>query len=178
MKLNIFNSWKSLGKMYGKELEFQTSRVPDKDLFVTYIRDKKSGNTVTRAYGKTREASLEATIRQLKTHDGDTVWNAIETGEPILAAAMPNKTPEKKVEWRDGVNHRHKAQKRIVGEKVEEDTKGRPESDRNPVAKNAHKFNKSVIFQDKKKTYNRKRSKEEIRKQTQEDIRKNSNVII
>ena len=105
MKLNIFNSWKSLGKMYGKELEFQTSRVPDKDLFVTYIRDKKSGNTVTRAYGKTREASLEATIRQLKTHDGDTVWNAIETGEPILAAAMPNKTPEKKVEWRDDLPH-------------------------------------------------------------------------
>lgn len=175
MKLNIFNSWKNLGRMFGKDLEFQTSKVPDRDLFVTYIRDKKSGNTVTRAYGKTKEASFDATVRQLKTFDGDEIWGAIESGEPLLA---PNRSENRKVDWRDGINHRYKAQKRIVGEKVEEEKSGRPESDRNPVAKHAHKFNKSVVMQDKKKTYNRKRSKEEIRKQTQEDIRKNSNVII
>lgn len=177
MKLNIFNSWKSLGKMYGKTLEFQTSRVPDRDLYVTYIRDKASNNTVTRGYGKSKEDALKNTVAQLRSYEPQSIWDAIESGEPILKAIQPNKPDEHKIEWRDGVNHRFKAQKRIVGEKVEDDMKGKPQTDRNLVAKHAHKFNKSVIMKDKKKTHKRM-SKKEILDQTEEDIRKNSNVII
>ena len=38
----------------------------DKDLFITYIRDKQTKNTVTRYYGKTKEQSLQSTINFLK----------------------------------------------------------------------------------------------------------------
>jgi len=160
MKLNIFNTWKSLGKLFGKDLEYQTSKLPDKDLFITYIRDKKSRNVVTRYYGKTKEQSLQSTVSFLKKLDGQDIWDAIENNTPITR--IPDKASDNPVDWRDGANHRYRAQKRIVGEQLEdieftesEDKDTKPKIN-NLVAKHARKFNKSVVMRDKKNDYKRK----------------------
>lgn len=150
MRLNIFNKWNNLGRIYGKDLEYHTSRMKDKDLFITYIRDKDTKNVVTRYYGQTKDSSLKATIDFLKKIGAEATWEAIESGEPITR--LPDTKPERKVDWRDGVNHRYRAQKRIVGEKVED--KKKPPFN-NIVAKHAHKFNRSVAFKDKKNDYKR-----------------------
>lgn len=152
MRLDIFNRWTSLGKIFGKDLEYQTSKMKNKDLFITYIRDKQTKNTVTRYYGKTKEQSLQATTNFLKKIGGDAVWEAIESGEPVTR--LPEQEPERKIDWRDGANHRYRAQKRIVGEKVED--KDVKPSINNLVAKHAHKFNKSAVHRDKKNDYKRK----------------------
>lgn len=168
----MFNRWKSLGRIFAKELEYQTSKLRDKDLFVTYIRDKQTKNTVTRYYGKTKDQSLQATIRFLQKIGGDAVWDAIRTGEPVTR--LPMQEPERKIDWRDGANHRYRAQKRIVGEKIEESRKSKKRNKdddkpslNNPVAKHAWKFNKSAVFRDRKHDYRRK--EKHARKMTDEE---------
>lgn len=151
MKLGFFNRWKPLGTMYGRELEYQTSPVKGSGkVFVTYIRDKKSGNTITRNYGReTADAALQNTIALLRKIGPDKVMQAIEDGQPVVVAP---KEPEQKkdIDWRDGVGHSYKAQRRLVGEGEEKPVI------RNFVAKHARSVNKAGPMKDKKNDYKRK----------------------
>lgn len=159
MKLNIFNPWRELGNYFGRTLQYQTSKVKGSNkLFVTFIRDAKSNATVAKAYGMSDEASREAVIKLLKSVGSEAVWNAIQTGEPIVQSQKPAVQPEtrKNIEWRDGINHRHRAQKRIVGEGEEIMEKEDKPKVRNFVAKHARAVNKGGPMKDKKNDYKRK----------------------
>lgn len=149
MKLNIFNRWKAFDKpIYGRPFEYQVAKADGgRNLFVAYIKDQKTGNLVTRAYGSDGENALKATLRILKDSGGEAVYKAIEDKTPILA--IPQKQPEKQIDWRDGVGHSYKAQRRLVGEQKEEKI-------RNFVAKHSRKVNKAGPMKDKKNDYTRK----------------------
>ena len=151
MKLNIFNRWEPLGTYAGRQLVYQTAKESGKNVFATYIKDAKSGNIVTKGFGLTKESSLSTTVALLKKIGGEAIYQAIETGQPVLAPAKAPE-PQKDIEWRDGANHSHRAQKRIVGEAKEEENK----KPRNFVAKHARMVNKAGPMKDKKNDYNRK----------------------
>lgn len=156
MRLNIFNPWRDLGNYFGRTLQYQTSKVKGSNkLFVTFVKDAKSNATVAKAYGMTNEASREAVLKLLKSVGGEAVWNAIQTGEPIVQSQKPAE-PKKDIEWRDGINHRHRAQKRIVGEGEEIMKKEDKPRVRNFVAKHARAVNKGGPMKDKKNDYKRK----------------------
>lgn len=150
MKLNIFNPWKPLGKVYGIDVELQTSRVPNSKVFVSYIRDTHNRTTIVASYGNDPDTSRDRAIKTIKSFSGDDIRRAVENKEIL----NPNqKQPEQKhIDWRDGIGHSYRAQKRIVGESKEE----RKQRIRNFVAKNANKFNKAGPMKDKKNTYTRK----------------------
>lgn len=156
MRLNIFNLWRDLGNYFGRTLQYQTSKVKGSNkLFVTFVKDAKSNATVAKAYGMSKEASREAVLKLLKSVGAEAVWNAIQTGEPIVQSRKPAE-PKKDIEWRDGINHRHRAQKRIVGEGEEiMEKEGKPRV-RNFVAKHARAVNKGGPMKDKKNDYKRK----------------------
>lgn len=159
MKLNIFNSWKPLGTFFSKPLEYQTSRLDSASgrIFAVYVRDAKSRNLVVKLIVNDLNAAPEAAQRALKRIGAEAVWKAIETGEPVAynpaqAQIVPKQEdPDKKIDWRDGSNHRYRAQKRIVGEQEEVKTKPR-----NFVAKHARNVNKAGPMKDKKNDYKRK----------------------
>lgn len=153
MKLNIFNSWKSLGTIHGRALEYQTSAVQgSKKVLVTYVRDAESKATITKAYGPDQQASKDAAIRAIKDIDPQSLWDSIKTGEPIVKRQV---TDSKPINWRDGIGHAHKAQKRIVGEQEEIVNTDKPKT-RNFVAKHARTVNKGGPMRDKKNDYKRK----------------------
>lgn len=150
MKLGLFNRWKPLGTMYGLELEYQTTSVKGgNSVFVTYVKDKKSGATVTRNYGRDADAALQATIAFLKKIGPERIHQAVQTGQPVLTP--PKEEEQKEVAWSDGIGHSHRAQRRIVGEQEEE----KPVV-RNFVAKHARSVNKAGPMKDKKNDYKRK----------------------
>jgi hypothetical protein len=154
MKLNIFNPWKTLGTIYGRKLEYQSSPVQgSKKLLVTYVRDAESNATITKAYGATAEASKDAAIRSIKEIDAESLWNSIRTGEPVTKRQIPDKP---KVNWRDGIGHSHRAQKRIVGEQEQIVNTDKPKP-RNFVAKHARSVNKGGPMRDRKNDYKRKK---------------------
>jgi len=157
MKLNIFNPWRDFGNYFGRTLQYQTSKVKGSSkLHVTFIKDAKSNATVAKAYGLTDEASREAATRLLKSVGTEAVWNAIQSGEPIVQSqAQQAPEPKKDIEWRDGINHRHRAQKRIVGEGEIMEKEQKPVT-RNFVAKHARAVNKAGPMKDKKNDYQRK----------------------
>lgn len=158
MKLNIFNPWRDFGSYFGRTLQFQTSKVKGSpSLHVTHIRDAKSNATVAKAYGMSPEASQEAIARLLKSVGNEAIWNAIQTGEPIVKSPAQNEPP-KDISWRDGINHRHRAQKRIVGEGEEKEATREEDKPavRNFVAKYACKVNKGGPMADRKSDYQRK----------------------
>ncbi len=151
MKLGLFNRWKPLGTMFGLELEYQTTPAKGSNkVYVTYIKDKKSDATVTRGYGRDADAALQATVALLKRIGPEKIHQAIESGQPVLAAAPQEE--QKPIEWRDGIGHSHRAQRRIVGEQEEEQ---KPVI-RNFVAKHARSVNKPGPMADKKNDYKRK----------------------
>lgn len=157
MKLNIFNRWKPLGSIYGRQVEFQSAPTEgSKNVFVTILRDTKTQKVITKAYGKSKENSLAAATALIRKIGGEAVWQAIETGEPVLAARP--EAPKKEVQWSDGIGHASRASKKIVGEnndidgsdlleskKKDEETK----KPRNFVAKHARKVNKAGPMKDK-----------------------------
>lgn len=158
MKLNIFNSWKPLGTFFSKPLEYQTSKLDSSSgrVFAVYVRDAKSKNLIVKLVVNDQKAAPEVAQRALNRIGGEAVWKSIETGEPVSynpSAQIVPKTedPEKKIEWRDGTNHRYRAQKRIVGE--QEEVKAKP---RNFVAKHSRLVNKAGPMKDKKNDYQRK----------------------
>lgn len=169
MKLDLFNRWKDFGTYYGSRLKFQTTRAPDtKNLFITYVKHAKTDVVVCKAYGMSDESSRENAAKLLNAVGVDGFRQAIHTEQPIIQkqptkieqarknienrADFESKKQPDKVEWLDGVFHRHRAQKKIVGEGKEVEM-NKP---RNPVAKNAGKFNKAGPMRDKKNDYNRK----------------------
>lgn len=157
MKLNIFNSWKPLGTFLSKPLEYQTSKLDSSSgrVFAVYVRDAKSKNLIVKLVVNDQKAAPEAAQKALSRIGGEAVWQAIKTGEPVSynpSQPLPKQEdPDKKIEWRDGTNHRYRAQKRIVGEQEEVKTKHR-----NFVAKHARKVNKAGPMKDKKNDYQRK----------------------
>ncbi|MDG6934883.1 MAG: hypothetical protein JRN68_09320 [Nitrososphaerota archaeon] len=158
MRLNVFNLWRDLGNYFGRTLQYQTSKVKGSNkLFVTFVKDAKSNATVAKAYGMTNEASREAALKLLKSVGAEAVWNAIQSGKPIVQSETQKPTePKKDIEWRDGINHRYRAQKRIVGEGEEiMEKEGKPRI-RNFVAKHARAVNKGGPMKDKKNDYKRK----------------------
>lgn len=149
MKLGLFNRWKPLGTMYGLELEYQTSPVKGGgNVFATYIKDKKSGATVTRSYGRDKDAALQNTLALLKRIGPEAIHQAVESGQPVLVA--PKEEEKQNIDWRDGANHSYRAQRKIVGEAEEKPVI------RNFVAKHARSVNKAGPMRDKKNDYKRK----------------------
>lgn len=176
MKLNMFNSWKPLGKLYARDIEYQTTRsTKGGKTFSTTLRDAKTGNAILRTFGSSPESSMSNAQRALKSVGSDAVYQAIETGNPIsynVQVADDTRRANDNVDWRDGINHRHRAQKRIVGENIEvieeddEDQfimvdgkkvkKTKKPLFRNFVAKHARTFNKAVVMADRKNDYKRR----------------------
>jgi hypothetical protein len=153
MKLQMFNSWKDLVAFSGRTLQYQTTKASAGNAFVTHIRDEKSKNVVVRAYGTTPDSSRENAVRMMKSAGSDALWNAIQTGETILQSPQKQPEEQKHIDWRDGSNHRYRAQKRIVGE-GKEDMDKEPKI-RNYVAKHARSVNKAGAMRDKKNDYRR-----------------------
>lgn len=176
MKLNIFNTWKKLGALAGKTLEYQTTQIKGSSSYVTHIRDAASEKLITKGYGLDKEKSQKAAYDNLKKIGVEGLLNAIETGEIQMPTQIAPRD-EKKIDWRDGAGHSYKAQKRIVGERlmIEPDEslaesfkqflmeKGSDMAPviRNPVAKHAHKYNKASVHKDRKKESKRKWDKKE-----------------
>lgn len=148
MRLNIFNSWKEYGRVYGRDLTYQTTKPSGTKLFATYIKDVKSGNVIVKAYGKDKQQSQEAAERLIREAGAEAVWQAAESGEPILRVDRQ----QKDISWRDGALHSDRAHRRMVGESKEE-----PAMQRNFVAKHARKVNKAGPMRDKKNDYSRKK---------------------
>lgn len=169
VKLDLFNRWKDFGTYYGSQLVYQTTKAPDtKNLFITYVKHAKTGVVVCKAYGMSSTTSKENAVKLINASGVDALRHAIDSGVPLLQS-YPNKLNQAKkdienrtdfdikkkphkVDWLDGVFHRHRAQKKIVGEGKEVEM-NKP---RNPVAKNAGKFNKAGPMRDKKNDYTRK----------------------
>lgn len=150
MKLNIFNRWKAFDKpIFGRPMLYQVSKASDTgSTFAAYIKDQKTDRVVARGFGRDGENALKAVLNILKTNGGEAVYKAIEDNKPLLASPQ-QREPEKQIDWRDGSNHRYRAQRRIVGEQKED-------KPRNFVAKHARKFNKAGPMKDKKNDYQRK----------------------
>lgn len=184
MKLNIFNPWKNLGALAGKTLQYQTSKVKGGSSYVTYIRDRESEQLITKGYGLDDDKSQKAAYDNLKRIGVEGLLKAIETKEPVMPTTFggQGQDPDKKIEWRDGIGHSYKAQKRIVGEAldiqldeslspslrllIEEDME---KCKKNPVAKNMNKFNKPATHADKKNDYKRKpKNKKEVERSVEE----------
>lgn len=110
MKLSLFNRWKDFTQWSGHTLQYQTSKKGSN--FITHIRDKESGSNITFGLGRDKETSLERAIANVRKIGIEGVKQAIETGNMVAADYAPER---KEVDWRDGVNHRHRAQKKIVG---------------------------------------------------------------
>lgn len=115
MRLELFNPWRDLTTWSGLTLQYQTSKKGD--TFVTYIREKKSKQPITFGLSRnSKEESLQRADQNLKRIGIEGVQKAMATGQMI----RPNETlpqqqePRKDIEWRDGINHRFKAQRDIV----------------------------------------------------------------
>lgn len=114
MKLNIFNPWRDLVTWSGLTLQYQTSKKGND--FVTYIREKDSKQPITFGLSRnSKEESLQRADHNLKRINIEGVKKAMETGQMI----RPNETvaaPQERndIQWRDGANHRYRAQRDIV----------------------------------------------------------------
>lgn len=113
MKLDMFNPWRDLTTWSGITLQYQTSKRSGN--FLTYIRDKDTKKVVT--YGISRNSKEEAVAkaREYLSKIGiEGVQRAITTGQMVLPSQA---APEKDIEWRDGANHSHRAQKNMMNGK-------------------------------------------------------------
>lgn len=115
MKLDFFNPWKDLTKWSGRVLQYQTQKKGSN--FMTYVRDKESKTNVTYGLGKDKESSVERAVANLRKIGIEGVERAISTGQMVAADYKPEE--KRDIDWRDGVGHRYRAQKKIVGEHVE-----------------------------------------------------------
>lgn len=111
MKLSLFNRWKDFTTWSGHTLQYQTSKKATN--YTTYIRDKESGANIIFGVGPDKETSLQRAIANVRKIGIEGVKRAISTGQMQVADHTPKE--RKDVEWRDGINHRHRAQKKIVG---------------------------------------------------------------
>lgn len=111
MNLNIFNPWRDLVKWSGLTLQYQTSKKGD--TFTTYIREKESQQPITFGVSRTsKEESQQRASDALKRIGMEGVQRAIETGQ-MIRPTDSQPAPQKDIQWRDGVNHRYGAEKRL-----------------------------------------------------------------
>ena len=125
MKLDLFNPWRDLTTWSGITIQYQTAKRGS--LFVTYLRDKGTGQPVTLGNGKDKDTSLAAARDALGKIGLDGVKRAIETGQMVhpttlrqndsreLPTANP-KEPRTDIQWRDGMNIGSRVQRRAMGE--------------------------------------------------------------
>ena len=87
MKLNIFNSWKDYGRVYGRDLTYQSTKPKNSTLFATYIKDEKTGNIVgVKAVNQDNELMLittEGIIIRIKVSD-TTLLGRITSGVKLI----------------------------------------------------------------------------------------------
>lgn len=114
MRLDLFNPWRDLTTWSGLTLQYQTSKKGND--FVTYIREKESKQPITFGLSRnSKEESLQRADHNLKRIGIEGVQKAMATGQMIRPnEALPQQEPRKDIEWRDGANHRFKAQRDIV----------------------------------------------------------------
>lgn len=110
MKLDFFNQWKDLATFQGITIQWQTSKKGH--VYVTYLRDKATKNPITLGNGRDAESSLQDARMNLSKIGMDAVKQAIESGQMIHPSRV--NAPKKEIDWRDGANHRYKAQRDIV----------------------------------------------------------------
>lgn len=119
MKLNIFNQWRDLPLTWsGYKVQWQT--VKKGNVYMTYLRDKETKSTITSGTGRDGDTSLERARKNLQHIGVEGIKQAVDTGSPIHPNLGDGSTPNKDIDWRDGSNHRYRAQTRIVGEGDEE----------------------------------------------------------
>lgn len=118
MKLDIFNPWRDLTTWSGITIQWQTSNKGN--VFVTYLRDKDTKKPITLGNGRSKEASQADAKNNLNKIGPEGVKQAIESGQMVHPSRV--EAPKKDIDWRDGSNHRYKAQRDIVDG-------GRPEKD-------------------------------------------------
>lgn len=114
MRLDLFNPWRDLTTWSGLTLQYQTSKKGD--TWTTYIREKESKQPITFGLSRnSKEESLQRADHNLKRIGIEGVQKAMATGQMIRPnEALPQQEPRKEIEWRDGANHRFKAQRDIV----------------------------------------------------------------
>jgi hypothetical protein len=110
MKLNIFNPWRDFSTVGQTTIQYQTSKKGS--VYVTYLRDKETHAPITLGNGRDKESSLKAAQVNLNKIGAEGVRKAIETGQMIMPSF--DKPQEKDIDWRDGANHRYRAQTKIV----------------------------------------------------------------
>lgn len=114
MKLDLFNKWRDITKWDGLTLQYQT--VKKGDGYMTYVREKDSKASITFAFSAgSKEQALERAIAKLRQIGTDGVRKAMQTGQMVVPRdeVAPAQAP-KDVQWRDGSNHSHRAQRDIV----------------------------------------------------------------
>ena len=115
MAFNPFNPWKDLTKWSGLTLQYQTHQKGDS--FITYIRDKDSKQAIVSGLSrKDREESLQRAKDKLAQVGAEGVRMAIETQQmvdPSQVSVANHITQPKDVAWRDGINHSHRAFKKM-----------------------------------------------------------------
>lgn len=161
--LDLFNGWKPISAFDRFSLEMKTDKINnDGNIYVTVIRDKNSKIPVLKSRSTSEQSSINSALKALRLAGKPQIYKAIETKVPIDAQRLyteiekersEKEEKSKKIQWRDGANHRHRAQMKIVGESLEGCNMKKP---RNFVAKNARKFNKAAIMRDKKNDYRRR----------------------
>ena len=110
MKLDMFNPWRDLAEYSGLVMQYQTSKKGN--IFATYIRDKASGKAITSGHGLDKIKSFENAKQNLAAIGIEGIQQAIKSGQPIHPSRVNQ--PAKEIDWRDGANHRHRAQRKIV----------------------------------------------------------------
>ena len=174
MKLTMFNSWNNIGNFYGVKAEYQTFKPKNSSLYYTYIRSAVDNVIFIKAYAKDANTSLQRAVDLLKKSGEQKIKNAIYTGRAIVNSGdspiqnnYNNVSPgnlKTKIDWRDGSNHRYRAQRKIVGESAK---KPFVTPIRNLVAKHSKGLYKSGAMKDKKNQYSRKQKHK--RKYSRED---------
>lgn len=112
MKLDIFNPWRDLTTVGQNTIQYQTSKKGN--IFVTYLRDKETKAPITLGNGRDKESSQQAAQINLNKIGANGVRQAIESGQMVHPSRGTDAPVDRDIDWRDGSNHRYKAQRDIV----------------------------------------------------------------
>lgn len=110
MKLDIFNPWRDLTGLAGRTIQWRTDKKGN--VFTTYLRDKETQQLITTGFGTSKESSQQNAQNNLSRIGVEGVLQAIKTGQPVHQSRV--EAPKKDIDWRDGANHRYRAQRDLV----------------------------------------------------------------